>query len=190
MGQAVGTSWVVVLLGASLAVSIFWSLEALVYLHLRAAVDNEDSGTVALERQVAPSAESAAAKAAQARAPDPAGVEMSAVERSKEESAAAPGRPQPASGGLLGFVRTRILLFVALVGAWCLTFWLFGRASDGPTEWLGWALSRDFVPPAAGLYKVASLIAAFWGLVWFGAPIILSVRRGLRGTAPHQPMPE
>jgi hypothetical protein len=148
-----------VLLAAALSASIFWSLETLVYLHLRCAIDGVDAGEVAVEPlRASPAAPSPEGKTAE----DPTIAERS-----------------PAHGRSL--LRVTIELLIAVVASWCLTFWLFTRASRGQTEWLGWGLTDTFVPPAEGVfYRVASVIAGLWGVAWLALPLASAARRSLR----------
>jgi hypothetical protein len=154
-------------LAAGLSVSIFWSVETLVYLHLRAAVD---------------------------------GVEADAVAAGRPTKAESPGKPPPGDAGPAGKPgaegqagparksgtwRQAVLALALLVGTWWLTFWLFTRASRGPTAWLGWGLGDTFVPPAEGLYKVASLIAGLWAALAVVVAVWLAIRRLVRGGAPR-----
>jgi hypothetical protein len=146
-------------LTAALSASIFWSLQTLVYLHLRLAVDDVDASEVAVE-------------------PRPRETPRTA---SRTGNAAAPpsgdGRPARGRSTFLG----TLMLLAAVVGSWCLTFWLFTRASGGPAEWLGWGLTDTLPPPADGLYRVASMIAALWGVVWLALPLVVAVRGKQRG---------
>jgi hypothetical protein len=157
------TRWTVCVLAAGLSASIYWSLQTLVYLHLRSAVDGVDANEVAVEPPTIESPKTASSKDAKA----------AAASIFNEGSAA--GRQRT--------VRSMILALVMMAGTWCVTYWLFGRASQGPAEWLGWGLTGTFVPPAQGVYKGASLIAGFWGVVSLGLPLLVAVRRGLRSVA-------
>jgi hypothetical protein len=153
----------VFVLAAALSVSIFWSLQTLVYLHLRAAVDGVDAGEIAvgpLPREIT-------------KAPSP-----------EDKAAEVPTTDDSSSAGRRGSVRLTLALLAAVVGSWCLTYWLFSRASRGQVEWLGWGLSDTFVPPAQGVYWLASKIAALWGVVWLALPLVTAVRRLLRREMP------
>ena len=55
---------------------------------------------------------------------------------------------------------------MAVSGRGYLTAWLFMRTGGADADWIGWGLFEGFVPPAEGLFKVASLIAAVWGVAW------------------------
>lgn len=132
-------------LAAAVGASAFWSLEAVVYLHLRARVDQVEVGELA----AAPTPP----------APPPA-------------KAAARG-PVPLRGAVLG------LALVA--GAWCLMAWLFEHSGGAEAGWLAWGLAEGFVPPAQGLYKVASVIAAGWGALALGLPVLVCARALRRG---------
>jgi hypothetical protein len=97
----------------------------------------------------------------------------------------------PASGGtgpVGGAIRLRgaILALGAVVGSWCLTYWLFTRVSSGPTAWLGWGLGETLIPPAEGAYQLASLIAGVWVVIWLAWPLVLWVLSQRRaGAAPR-----
>jgi hypothetical protein len=154
----------VFLLAAALSASIFWSLETLVYLHLRSAIDGVDAGEVAV-------------------GPPP---RQSRGTRSPEgEAAEAPGSGDPSPAGKRSLLTMTIKLLAAVVGSWCLTFWLFTRASGGQTAWLGWGLSETLIPPAEGVYRAASVIAGLWGVVWLALPLVWAVRQLLLGRAPR-----
>jgi hypothetical protein len=92
---------------AGLSVSIFWSLQTLIYLHLRALIDNVDAGAVAVE-------------------PLPAGPGAH-----EQPPAAVP------SSGLLRRVVWVVLSLVAAVSAWYLTLCLLraGGGSTVWLEW-------------------------------------------------------
>jgi hypothetical protein len=152
-------------LAVALSASIFWSLQTLVYLHLRLAVDDVDASEVAVE-------------------PRPRETPKTASPMGNAAEVLPSGDSRPAAKGR-GTVLWTLMLLAALVGSWCLTFWLFGRASGGPAEWLGWGFSDTLPPPAEGLYRVASLIAGLWGVVWLVLPLVVAVRRILRGGAPR-----
>jgi hypothetical protein len=158
------TRQTVFLLAAALSASIFWSLETLVYLHLRSVIDGVDASEVAVEP----------ALRERPRKPSPAG---------KEAQVPDSGDRSPAGGR--SPVRTTIELFAAVVGSWYLTFWLFNRASGGQAEWLGWGLSGNLIPPAEGVYRVASVIAGLWVVGWLALPFVWAVRKLLGGKAPQ-----
>ncbi|HEV3145754.1 MAG TPA: hypothetical protein VGZ47_17835, partial [Gemmataceae bacterium] len=153
------TRWAVCALAAGLSASIFWSLQTLVYLHLRLAVDGVDANEVAVELPPKESKETASPNA-----------KAAAASLWKEDSAAGGQR----------VVRGMLLALVATTGSWCLTYWLFNRASQGPAEWLGWGLTGTLMPPAQGVYRGASLMAGFWCVVWLVLPVVMAVRRRLR----------
>jgi hypothetical protein len=159
-----GARQTVCLLAAALSASIFWSLQTLVYLHLRLVIDDVDASEVA----VGPPPREPP------KTPSPEG-----------KAAEVPTSGDTGSAGGQRLVRRTILLFAAAVGSWCLTFWLFTRASRGQAEWLGWGLSTTLVPPAEGIYRVASVIAGLWGLVWLALPLVWAVRQLLSGRAPR-----
>jgi hypothetical protein len=150
-------------LAAALSASIFWSLQTLVYLHLRLAVDDVDASEVAVEPRPRETPRTASPTGNAAEVP-PSGDSRTARGRSS--------------------VLWTLMQLAAVVGSWWLTFWLFTRASGGPAEWLGWGLTATLPPPAEGLYRVASMIAGLWGVVWLALPLVLAVRRLLRGGAP------
>jgi hypothetical protein len=150
-------------LAAALSASIFWSLQTLVYLHLRLAVDGVDASEVAVEARPRETPRTAS----------PAG-------NAAEVPPSGDSRPARGRSTVLG----TLVLLAAVVGSWCLTFWLFTRASGGPAEWLGWGLTDTFPPPAEGLHRVASMIAGLWGVVWLALPLVVAVRRLVRGGAP------
>ena len=153
----------VVWAAAGLSMSVFWSLQTLVYLHLRTAVDETDADEIARNGQPQPEA-----------APAP-------TDRGETK----PTAPKPAG-------RTNWLTQLAIVGmmvaTWVLTAGLFARVGGETAGWLGWGTGEHFRPPAEGLYGVASVIAGVWGAVWVAAPILVAVRRALRPAA--GPVPE
>jgi hypothetical protein len=153
----------VFLLAAAFSASIFWSLQTLVYLHLRLAIDGVDASEVA----VGPLRE-------RGKTPSPDG-----------QAAEVPATCDSGRAGGRSLVRSTILQLAAVIGSWCVTFWLFTRASSGPTEWLGWGLSETIVPPAEGVYRVASVIAGLWGVVWLALPLVRAARRLRSGRAPQ-----
>jgi hypothetical protein len=143
-------------LAAALSASIFWSLQTLVYLHLRLAVDRVDASEVA------------------------GGLRPKEVPKTASPQGKAAEVPTAGEGSLAGkrsVVRGTPLLLAGALGSWCLTFWLFTRASRGPAEWLGWGLSDTLFPPAEGLYRVASVIAGLWVVIWLALPLVWAVRR-------------
>ncbi len=142
------------LLAAALSGSIFWSLQTLVYLHLRAAID----GVAASEVAVGPPPEGKAA----------------------EVPASGDSNPRRSRG----LVRTTMLGLAGAIGSWCLMFWLLTRASGGQVEWLGWGLGETLVPPGEGAYGVASVIAGLWGLALVVLPLLPVVRQLVIGRAP------
>jgi hypothetical protein len=154
----------VILLAAALSASIFWSLQTLVYLHLRAALDGVDAGEVAVE---------------------PLPTEPTGTPSPEGDRADPPAPHDTGPPGATGLVARPILLIGLMVGSWCLTFGLFKQAGGGSTAWLGWGLGETFVPPAEGVYKLASLIAGLWGMVWLALPLWSAVRRLLPGARPR-----
>jgi hypothetical protein len=153
----------VFVLATALSVSIFWSLQTLVYLHLRAAVDGVDASEIAV---------------------GPRPREVTKAPSTEDKAAEVPTSVVSSSAGRRGSVRLTIALLAAVVGSWCLTYWLFSRASRGQVEWLGWGLSDTFVSPAQGVYWLASRIAGLWCVVWLALPLVIAVRRLLRGGMP------
>lgn len=141
---------VAVALGAGLAASQFWTLQTLVYLHLRRAIDEVGAEVIADERS------------REAHQPTP---------ENKTVESPVPGATRPVGGAIR--LRATILTLGAVVASWCLTYWLFTRVSSGPTAWLGWGLSEDLIPPAEGAYKVASVIAGVWVAIWLVWPLLL-----------------
>jgi hypothetical protein len=156
----------VFVLAAALSLSMFWSLQTLVYLHLRAVVDGVEASVIA----VGP--------------PPQEAVKTSPEGKTAEAPAEVPAAGDSRPAGQRPSLRGTILLLGAAIGSWCLTFWLLGRASSGPTTWLGWGLGETFIPPAEGIYRVASMIAALWGVIWLALPLVVAVRRLRSGGAP------
>ena len=142
---------IAVLLVAGFAASQFWTLQTLVYLHLRRAIDDVDAGVIA-----------------DGLSPDSPPVPSS---ENKTAEPPAPGNTSPVGGAIR--LRATILLIGAVVGSWWLTYWLFTRVSNGPTEWLGWGLGETLIPPAEGVYQVASMIAGVWVVIWLAWPLVL-----------------
>lgn len=149
-------------LAAALSASIFWSLQTLVYLHLRWVVDDVDAGEIAVERRPKETPKSASSTGNAAEVPPS-------------------GDSRPARGR--STVPGTLMMLATVVGTWWLTFCLFTRASGGPAEWLGWGLSDTWPPPAKGLYRVASMIAGLWGVAWLALPLMVAARRLLRAGA-------
>jgi hypothetical protein len=147
---------------AGLSASIFWSLQTLVYLHMRLVIDGVDAGEVAA-------------------GPLSRGVPRAPSHESKSAEVPALGGRRPIAGRSLA--RGTIEMLAAATGSWCLTFWLLTRAAGGQAEWLGWGLSETFIPPAEGVYRAASVIAGIWGVAWLALCVILAVRLLLRGRA-------
>lgn len=141
---------------AGLSASIYWSLQTLVYLHLRTAVDGVDAN------------ELAGAPEAEAAVPTP------------KENQSPPAARSPS--GPTGWL-THVLLLGLMVLTWGVTAWLFGRFGGENAAWLGWGIGDHFRPPAEGVYWYASLLAAGWGAIWITAPILVAVRRALRPDA-------
>jgi hypothetical protein len=150
----------VVLFGAGLAASLFWSLQTLVYLHLRWAIDGVDAGAVA-------------------DGPPPNVSSKPPSPGSASAEPAPEGETRPA--GAWSRLRGEILPRGAVIASWCLTYWLLASFSSGP-EWLGWGLSGNLIPPVEGAYRVASVIAGVWLLVLLVMPGVLA-RFHRRGAA-------
>ena len=144
---------IAVLLVAGFTASLFWSLQTLVYLHLRWAIDNEDAAVIAA-----------------GLSPDSPPVPPS---EGKTAEPPAPGDTRSVGGAIR--LRGMILALGAVVGSWCLTYWLFTRVSSGPTAWLGWGLGETLIPPAEGVYQLASIIAGVWVVIWLAWPLVLWV---------------
>ena len=151
------TRQILVFAGAGLSASVFWSLQTLVYLQLRAVMDGTDAREVA----------GAEAQTASADEPPAASV----AEKSEPTGESDPGAT-PTSR--LGMMVPSLLFFV---GTWFFTAWLFMRSGGEESQWIGWGLFEGFVPPASGLYKVASVLAAIWGALWILSPIVVATRR-------------
>jgi len=169
-GLAPATRMVILWLAAGLSASMFWSLQVLVYLHMRRAVDGTDAwnylegpGPVAAETQTEVPPESAENKPRITGKPEPA----------------------PASGGRLNMM---IKSYAMVIGAWFLTAFLFRWAGGDEARWMGWGFDEDLIPPAEGLYKVASVIAAIWGIILVIVPFYMAVRPA-REKAPETPAP-
>jgi hypothetical protein len=143
-------------LAAALSASIFWSLQTLVYLHLRLVVDHVDVSEVAC---------------------GPTTKEAPKTTSPKGKAAEVPASGEGSLAGKRSIVGGTLVLLAGALGSWCMTFWLFTRTSRGPAEWLGWGLSDTLFPPAEGLYRVASAIAGLWGVVWLALPLVWAVRR-------------
>jgi len=154
----------VFLLAAALSASIFSSLQTLVYLHLRSVIDGVDASAVAVGPPLRESR----------KTPSPEG---------KAAEIPTSGDSSPVVGRSL--VRVTIELLAAAVGSWYLTFWLFSRASWGQVAWLGWGLSETVIPPAEGVYRVASVMAGLWGVAWLALPLVSAARRLLTARAPR-----
>jgi MFS family permease len=138
-------------LAAGLSVSIFWSLETLVYLHLRKAVDGTDARELAVEPTET--------------APEPA-------------TENATRKLKPANPIRLSVF---LYIMPLMVGTWFLMVWLFLRVGGEDAGWLNWGLGEQFAPQPEGLYWLASRIAAFWGVLWIITPVVVLVRSWIRG---------
>jgi hypothetical protein len=147
---------VVFWLVASLSASVFWSLQTMVYLDLRAETDAVDAGEVAVEDLPG-------------RAHKPAPARRAAAPQTPSDV------PAPSAWGqLLGWAWG-----VAVIAAsWWVMVWLLGRTGDA--AWLAWGLGDSFVPQVTGLHRVASRVAGFWG-VFLGVALLMMLARRLRG---------
>lgn len=153
----------VVWVAAALSVSIFWSLQSLVYLHLRASVDDVDASELAVETE----SESKAA-------------DNKAVEKKEKPPLTPPSRARS--------LLTQFVLALGLViCSWLVTVWLFMRFGGEDAKWIAWGKGEHFRPDVEGLYAVASLIGGFWGLICFVAPFMVSIRRLIKGDDPANP---
>jgi hypothetical protein len=156
---------------AALALSIFWSLETLVYLHLRASIDRTDAAELApgpLPSDSHPRAEGPPARGASPTA-------------------------APSALGLAGALHGLVFSLVLIAGSWCLTVALFGRFSSGPTDWLDGGLTGWTAAPEAGPswpYRIASGLAGLWAVLSLVFPVVLSVRRYLAARARQQAEPQ
>lgn len=146
---------------AALSVSVFWSLVTLVYLHLRAAIDGTAPDVLA----------------------DGSKQDASETPPAKEETTTPALKPAPK-------VTLNLVMIPMMVGTWYVTAWLFGRAGGEEAGWMGWGLGGQVVPPAEGLYKVASVIAGFWAALTVVMPVVIAVRGYVRKEpAPGSPLP-
>jgi hypothetical protein len=135
-------------LAAGLSVSIFWSLQTMVYLDLRTAVDRVDADDISDGAN---------------GTPDPA------------PPAGDPKAATRAQGNRLVAMLYALALIAA---TWLFTAWFFPRVGGESAEWLGWGLGERFAPPAEGLYRVASWIGLVWGAVCLAAPFLVALRAG------------
>jgi hypothetical protein len=151
----------VYLLATGLSLSIFWSLQTLVYLHLRAVIDKVDASRVA---SGPPPAE------------EPKAPRGFLTPPTMAKPAAAPASVVGALWGALAG-----LVFVA--GSWCLTSYLLMRVGGGPTSWLDGGLLSWSVAPAqdlGGAYVTATILAGVYGVA-FLIYLLWGVRRALAG---------
>jgi hypothetical protein len=150
---------------AGLSLSIFWSLQTLVYLRLRTAVDETDAGEIAHDGQPKPEPAPAVAEGGETKPP----------------------APKPS---LRLDLLNQLLILGFMAATWIVTAWLFGRLGGETAGWLGWGIGDGFRPPAEGLYEVASVIAGVWGAIWIAAPVVVALRRALRSEpTPEKPLP-
>ena len=152
------TRQVVLFLAAGLSASVFWSVQTVVYLHLRVVVDDTDTRHLA-------GAETPTAVAEQPAASVPEKSPLTAA------PAAAAARFGPL--GLL------ILSFLLVVATWFGTAWLFMRSGGEDAQWIGWGMFDGFVPPAPGVRGIAAMLAGLWAVMWLALPFFAALR-GLR----------
>jgi hypothetical protein len=143
---------------AGLSASIYWSVQTLAYLDLRAAVDATDPNETAHD----PGPEAA-----------PAPPIDDKPQRTGLKRAGSPGL------GALGHV----FLYGVVLVTWFLTAWLFGRFGGQNAGWLGWGIDGHFMPPATGLYFVAAVLAGVWGALWIVLPPVVMLRGAFRRKA-------
>jgi hypothetical protein len=142
----------------AISASIFWSLQTLVYLHMRNAVDATDANEIAIRNDTdEPAKAQPKANVAEAAASEPA---------------------QPGS-----VLKRNVIGLLAVVPTWCLTVWLFTKLGGDETGWMKWVLGDEIVPAAKGLYSVAALLALLWGIMWIGLPILMTLRGFSRNIA-------
>jgi hypothetical protein len=154
-GWPATTRQAVLFVAAGLSASVFWSLQPLVYLHLRAAVDDTDS------RQIAGSEGPAAS------------IEEEPI-ASVPEKSQLPGESEAAPRfGPLGLL---VALLLLVTTAWFFTAWLFMRSGGEDAQWIGWGWFDGFVPPAPGIKGMAALLALVWGALWLLLPFVGAVR--------------
>jgi hypothetical protein len=149
-GAQTETQQVVHGLAVALGLSIFWSVQPLLYLHLRTVIDAVDANELAMGRPTPP-------------------AKTEAVGTNKKPT------PDPVPDDPFRFVRRTMMMLAVALGSWLLTVWLFTRA--GEATWLHWGLGDNFMPEVSGMYQAASLIAGFWGAIWLAMPILIALRR-------------
>jgi hypothetical protein len=148
-------------LAVALSKSIFWSLETLVYLHMRRAIDDVDANEIAT---------GVANQTAESK-PKP----------KMAETAARSGDSEPARPGSV--LKRNVIGLIAVVPTWCLTVWLFRKLGGDAAGWMNWVLGGEIVPAAKGLYSAAALLALIWGVMWLGLPIYMTFRAIFRGNS-------
>lgn len=152
---------------AGLSASIYWSVQTLAYLDLRASVDATDPYEIASE-------------------PEPGAVPAPPAPAEGQPPTAEPKPAKWAGPGPLGHV----LIVGFMVVTWVVTAWLFARFGGENTGWLGWGMGGQFMPAAQGYYLFAALLAGLWGVLWIAAPFIVMLRRAVRGeTTPANESP-
>lgn len=154
-----GQQTVTWLVGA-VSVSIYWSLQTLVYLDLRTLIDAVDAGEVAVD--------------------PPPGRAYQPAPSNRQTPGSGPLPVAPAPEGLAALLNWASALALVVASCW-LMVWLLGRAG-GDVEWLAWGVGESFVPKVTGLYRLASLIAGFWG-VCLVLLFLTALARRLRGSA-------
>jgi hypothetical protein len=146
--------WVAV----GLSASVFWSLETLAYLQLRASVDATDPNEIARDSK-------------------PEVIPVAAPPPEDRLPAAAPRQAQWPGLGPVG----PVLMLGLMVVTWFLTAWLFGRFGGQNAGWLGWGMGGQLMPAAQGYYLFAALLAGLWSVLWLIAPFVVMLRRAIRG---------
>jgi hypothetical protein len=158
----------ILFLAAALSLSLFWSLETLVYLHLRLAVDRVDASELAA-------------------GPSPSDGTAPQANRPTARSSPPPAEQPPF--GLTDALRLWLFGLAAMAGTWCVTIFLFAWVSSGPTDWLDGGLTGWTTPPAGGtslLYRAASVLAALWAVCSVLFTVWMPLRRALTLRAQRQ----
>jgi hypothetical protein len=145
-----------------LSTSIFWSLQTLVYLHLRTVVDDVDAHEIVTRPETNEESE--------------AKPKVNMAEAARKAVASEPARP----GSVF---KRNVLGLIGVIATWCLTVWLFGKVGGDDAGWMNWGLGEEVVPAAKGLYSAAALLALLWGIMWIGLPILMTLRGFFRNSA-------